>query len=93
MITPVRPILAGTGLAVVRPVSQSGTEAARVEPIAPTFAVRIERQADFLAHLIATREALPQTRARRRADPAEAISAYGRSAKTGVSGNLLHISV
>jgi hypothetical protein len=85
--------MTGTGLAVVRPVSQSGTEAARVEPIAPTFAVRIERQADFLAHLIATREALPQTRARRRAEPAEAVSAYGRSAKTGTSGGLLHISV
>jgi len=30
----------------------------------------------FVAHLIAMREQAPQTRARRRADPLEAISAY-----------------
>jgi hypothetical protein len=34
------------------------------------------RQAPFLAHLIATREQFPQTRARRRVEPAEAILAY-----------------
>ncbi len=32
--------------------------------------------ANFVAHLIATRAQAPQTRTRRRADPAEAISAY-----------------
>jgi hypothetical protein len=32
--------------------------------------------AGFLAHLIATAEQLPQTRERRRAEPAEAIAAY-----------------
>ena len=34
------------------------------------------REAQFLAHLIATKDQLPQTRERRRADPAEAIAAY-----------------
>jgi hypothetical protein len=32
--------------------------------------------ADFVAHLIATSAQAPQTRARRRADPEEAIAAY-----------------
>jgi predicted membrane metal-binding protein len=34
------------------------------------------RHAAFLAHLIATKGQLPQTRERRRAEPAEAIAAY-----------------
>ena len=34
------------------------------------------RQAAFLTHLIATKDQLPQTRERRRAEPAEAIAAY-----------------
>ena len=38
-------------------------------------------QAGFLAHLIATERQLPQTRERRRAEPADAIAAY---AATGV---------
>ena len=33
--------------------------------------------ADFVAHLIATSAKAPQTRARRRAEPEEAIAAYG----------------
>lgn len=33
-------------------------------------------QADFIAQLIATREQAPQTRARRRAEPEQAIAAY-----------------
>jgi hypothetical protein len=32
--------------------------------------------ADFVAHLIATSAQAPQTRARRRANPADAIAAY-----------------
>jgi hypothetical protein len=36
----------------------------------------VYREAAFLAHLIATKEHAPQTRERRRAEPAEAISAY-----------------
>ena len=38
------------------------------------------RQAAFLAHLIATKDQLPQTRERRRAEPAEAIAAYRATA-------------
>ena len=34
------------------------------------------RQAPFLAQLIATKQQLPQTRERRRADPAQAVTAY-----------------
>jgi hypothetical protein len=33
--------------------------------------------ADFVAHLIATKTQAPQTRARRRAEPEQAIAAYG----------------
>jgi hypothetical protein len=43
--------------------------------------------ADFIAHLIAIKEQAPQTRERRRAEPDEAIAAYGardcRPASTG----------
>ncbi len=39
------------------------------------------RQAPFLAQLIATRQQHPQTRERRRAEPAEAVSAYRAMAK------------
>jgi len=38
------------------------------------------RQAAFLAHLIATKEQLPQTRERRRAGLSEAIAAYRTAA-------------
>jgi hypothetical protein len=33
--------------------------------------------AGFVAHLIATRAQVPQTRARRRAEPEQAVAAYG----------------
>ena len=34
------------------------------------------REAEFLTHLLATKDQLPQTRQRRRAEPSEAIAAY-----------------
>ncbi|MEZ5785329.1 MAG: hypothetical protein R3D62_02315 [Xanthobacteraceae bacterium] len=40
--------------------------------------------AAFLAHLIATSQKLPQTRDRRRTDPAEARAAYGATRQAGV---------
>ena len=43
---------------------------------APEIVPTSYREAEFLAHLIATKEQLPQTRQRRRVDPAEAIAAY-----------------
>ena len=81
MIAPVRSVSAGSSLTAARTVSQRDAESFRVEPIAPMAAVRLDRRADFLAHLIATRDDLPQTRVRRRAEPAEAIAAYGRARK------------
>ena len=49
-----------------------------LKPTAPSDAdLNARPQAGFLAQLIATADKLPQTRARRRADPAEAIAAYG----------------
>jgi hypothetical protein len=39
------------------------------------------RHSAFLAHLIATREQHPQTRTRRRAEPAEALRAYAAMAR------------
>jgi hypothetical protein len=38
---------------------------------------QIRPRADFLAQLIATAAQAPQTRARRRAQPAEAVAIYG----------------
>jgi len=40
---------------------------------------------DFLAHLAATRERAPQTRAVRRAEPAEAVAVYGPMLVTPVA--------
>ena len=51
-------------------------------PMAATYKPsESHRQAAFLAHLIATKGQLPQTRERRRAEPAEAIAAYRAGAK------------
>jgi hypothetical protein len=41
-----------------------------------TAAAQMRARADFIAHLIATAAHLPQTRERRRAEPAEAVAAY-----------------
>lgn len=66
-------------------------EAARVEPktesralvaVTPAEATpdrdrpMAYREAPFLAQLIATKSQMPQTRSRRRAEPAEALAAY-----------------
>lgn len=40
----------------------------------------VYRNAAFLAHLIATKEQLPQARERRRAEPSDAIAAYRATA-------------
>ena len=45
-------------------------------PIAKRERAASFREAPFLAQLIATRDQLPQTRERRRAEPGEAIAAY-----------------
>ena len=47
-----------------------------VAPAAAQATATIHNQAAFLAHLIAVKDQLPQTRERRRADPAEVLAAY-----------------
>ncbi len=55
-----------------------------VAPVKPTTRPQSDRPRDarpastapFLAHLVAMREQAPQTRTRRRAEPAEAIQVY-----------------
>jgi hypothetical protein len=66
----------GRSLVVIAQPSSRAGEPPRVEPSAPCCAVRIDRRADFLVQLIATRDGLEQTRLRRRAAPAEAACAY-----------------
>ena len=60
-----------------RPRTESSRALIALEPIAPSDTpLRTRPQADFLAHLIATREQLPQTRERRRAEPSVAVNLY-----------------
>ena len=47
------------------------------KPAADATACSVRPRADFLAHLIATAAQAPQTRMRRRAEPAEAVAIYG----------------
>jgi hypothetical protein len=62
---------------------QAGECRALVALAAPAAAAPqlYRRQAPFLAHLIATQQQLPQTRARRRAEPAHAVTAYQAAAE------------
>jgi hypothetical protein len=60
---------------------EARTESSRalipLEPIASSDTpLRTRPQATYLAHLIATKDKLPQTRDRRRAEPQDAIAAY-----------------
>jgi hypothetical protein len=53
----------------------------RLAPAAQTRTIRAgNRQAPFLAHLLAVKDQHAQTRERRRADPQEAIAAYRATA-------------
>jgi hypothetical protein len=52
---------------------------AQADPIASVAHMGSRPRADFLAQLIATAAQVPQARARRRADPEEAIAAFGAS--------------
>jgi hypothetical protein len=58
-----------------QPASESRALVALAAPAAAAPLPRY-RQAPFLAHLIATKQQLPQTRERRRAEPAQAATAY-----------------
>jgi hypothetical protein len=44
---------------------------------ATTVRSNARANADFVTHLIATKAQLPQTRVRRRAEPEQAVAAYG----------------
>jgi len=83
-----------------RPISGNGDVSSNLVPLAPNDRSAPVRhpaehpRADFLAQLIATVVQAPQTRLRRRAEPEEAIAAYGargqwpRSAGRAVSRSL-----
>lgn len=62
------PIAPGRALVPVAEPRRAQTSLARPRPLA--------RHAAFYAHLIATRAQAPQTRARRRIEPAEGVSTY-----------------
>jgi hypothetical protein len=64
----------GTGDALL---SNALVPLAHAEQTAAALRSTGRAKADFVAHLIATVAQLPQTRARRRAEPAYAIAAYG----------------
>lgn len=60
-----------------QPATETGRALIALQPIARTETpLRGHPEAGFLAHLIATDDKLPQTRARRRATPQDAIAAY-----------------
>jgi len=59
------------------PKASSSRALIALQPVTPgETPVRTHPDARFLAHLIATDQKLPQTRERRRAEPAVAITAY-----------------
>ena len=71
-----------------RPAAASARALIPLQPIASGDAgLRARPQAGFLAHLIATDRKLPQTRERRRADPAEAIAAYAAARRSTSIGS------
>ena len=58
-------------------VSNALVPLANSEPATATPRAAVRANADFVAHLIATSAQAPQTRVRRRAEPDEAVAAYG----------------
>ena len=85
MIKPIHTQMSGAGLQAQQPEAsdarpkETGTALVLVTPVAAgeetTLPAR-RTSASYLAHLIATKEGVPQTRGRRRAKPQEAIAAY-----------------
>ena len=65
-VAPAEPKQTGTAMVIVAP---PATEQ-------ETLLARRWTSASYIAHLIATRHGLPQTRERRRAEPQEATAAY-----------------
>ena len=77
-----KPLPAGNALVVVEP-------AARMAPPSITAG---GRSAQFLAHLIATDQQAPQTRTRRRAEPAQANLAYATALRLGAGDHSTGLS-
>ncbi len=77
MIGPVSGKLSAGGRALALVPSPSAkAEDVRVTPCKAAFGARLDRNAGFLAQLLAARDGVAQTRARRRVEPHEAIAAY-----------------
>jgi hypothetical protein len=75
----------------------AGTTCRALVPVAPAQtkarpAIVSRQPAGFLAHLIATQQALPQTRERRRIDPQSAIAIYTGAIKPASPGALHALS-
>ena len=66
-------------------------------PLQPVAAadtpLRTRAHAAYLAHLIATKEKAPQTRERRRAEPAEAIAVYAAANAAAASPSGMRLSI
>jgi hypothetical protein len=80
-----RPALQGSASAVDETATTVAPRSTALVPIEPSepLSFRPRRiSATFLAQLIATKAQVPQTRARRRAEPEEASVAYGNVAAT-----------
>ena len=76
--------IGGHSVVPLRAVRHADPAAGRVEPIAPVARMAttgFDRNAAFLAQLIAMRDGLPQARERRRAAPADAVRAYREAAE------------
>jgi len=78
IVTPVgRARREATSSARREPSTESSRALIPLEPIAASDTpLHTRQQAGFLAHLIATKEKLPQTRERRRAEPQDVIAVY-----------------
>jgi len=85
MIKPIHTQMSGAGLQPQQPETadaspkETGTALVLVTPVAAGEEATLpprRTSASYLAHLIATKEGVPQTRERRRAKPQEAIAAY-----------------
>ena len=55
--------------------------------------LRTRTQAAYLAHLIATKDKVPQTRERRRAEPAEAIAVYAAAHAGAAAPSGMRLSI
>jgi hypothetical protein len=75
------------------PRTESSRALIPLEPVGSSDTpLRTRPQAGFLAHLIATREKLPQTRERRRAEPQEAIAVYAAAVAGPAAPSGLNLS-